>query len=144
MGVAALVGQPDGYAGELPLAYVQLKPGASAEPQELLAHIREKTPERAAVPVDVVLVDEMPLTGVGKVFKPKLRWDAAQRVFQATVQSLDLDGCQASVSVAAHGTHGSLATVTVRGSTEANQGVITERLDEALGPFTIQHEIVFD
>ena len=96
------------------------------------------------MPVDVVLVDEMPLTGVGKVFKPKLRWDAAQRVFQATVQSLDLDGCQASVSVAAHGTHGSLATVTVRGSTEANQGVITERLDEALGPFTIQHEIVFD
>ncbi len=144
VGVAALVGQPDGYAGELPLAYVQLKPGASAEPHELLAHIREKTPERAAVPVDVILVDEMPLTGVGKVFKPKLRWDAAQRVFQATVESLELDGCQASISVGAHGTHGSLATVTVRGSSEASRGLITERLEEALGPFTIQHEVVFD
>ena len=113
VGVAALVGQPDGYAGELPLAYVQLKPGASAEPQELLAHIREKTPERAAVPVDVVLVDEMPLTGVGKVFKPKLRWDAAKGVWRQSI--FGFDGCQASVRSRAR--HARQSYVTVLDST---------------------------
>ena len=35
VGFAAVVGQPDAYAGELPVGYVQLKPGASVEPGEL-------------------------------------------------------------------------------------------------------------
>ena len=30
VGLAAVVGQPDAYAGELPLAYIQLKAGAQA------------------------------------------------------------------------------------------------------------------
>jgi acyl-CoA synthetase (AMP-forming)/AMP-acid ligase II len=34
--VAALVGEPDAYAGELPVAYVELKPGMDAQPSELL------------------------------------------------------------------------------------------------------------
>src|SRR5262249_15207626 len=35
VGLAAVVGQPDAYAGELPVAYVQLKPGAKVVPGEL-------------------------------------------------------------------------------------------------------------
>ena len=81
VGLAAVVGQPDAYAGELPVGYVQLRPGASVQPGELEAWVRERTPERAAVPVQVIPIDPMPLTGVGKVFKPQLRWDAARRVF---------------------------------------------------------------
>mgnify|MGYP006263870231 CR=1 FL=1 len=79
--MAAVVGQPDPYAGELPVGYVQLKPGVSVEPGELEAWVRERTPERAAVPVQIISIDPMPLTGVGKVFKPQLRWNAAKRVF---------------------------------------------------------------
>ncbi len=37
VGFAAVVGQPDAYAGELPVGYVQLKPGATVEPGELEA-----------------------------------------------------------------------------------------------------------
>src|SRR6185369_13424562 len=62
--LAALVGQPDAYAGELPLAYVQLKPGAKVAPGELEAWVRERTPERAAVPQQIILIDPMPLTAV--------------------------------------------------------------------------------
>ena len=50
-------------------------------PASCEAWVRERTPERAAVPVQVISIDPMPLTGVGKVFKPQLRWDAAGRVF---------------------------------------------------------------
>ena len=52
---------------------------------ELELWVRERTPERAAVPVEIVLIDPLPLTGVGKVFKPQLRWNAAQRVFSRTL-----------------------------------------------------------
>ena len=79
VGLAAVVGQPDAYAGELPVGYVQLKPGAAVVAGELEAWVRERTPERAAVPVQIFQIDPMPLTGVGKVFKPQLRWDAAKR-----------------------------------------------------------------
>ena len=77
VGLAAVVGQPDAYAGEVPVGYVQLKSGASVAPGELEAWVRQRTPERAAVPVQIFQINPMPLTGVGKVFKPQLRWNAA-------------------------------------------------------------------
>src|SRR6201996_1217350 len=115
VGLAAMVGQPDAYAGELPVGYVQLKPGASVQAGELEAWVRERTPERAAVPVQVIAIDPMPLTGVGKVFKPQLRWDAAQRVFAGVLTPLLERGVDCKVKVGAHGSHGSIAVVTLSG-----------------------------
>jgi fatty-acyl-CoA synthase len=71
--IAAVVGRPDRHAGELPVAYVQLKPGASVTEDELLSFARDHITERAAMPKAVRLVAAMPLTGVGKIFKPDLR-----------------------------------------------------------------------
>ena len=138
---AAVVGQPDAYAGELPLAYVQLKPGASATATQLHEYIRGRTPERAAVPVSVILLDAIPLTAVGKVFKPQLRWDAADRVFAATLAPLLNKGIAATVSVGAHGTHGSLATVTVSGVAGPERAAVAAEIDRLLDPFVIRHAI---
>jgi len=63
---AALIGEPDGYAGELPVAYVQLKPDAKVAPAELQKWAAARTPERAAIPVHTYVVDNIPLTAVGK------------------------------------------------------------------------------
>ena len=71
--IAAAVGRPDAHAGELPVAYVQLKPGAAATEQELLAFVRDLISERAALPKHIRIVEAMPLTGVGKIFKPELK-----------------------------------------------------------------------
>jgi fatty-acyl-CoA synthase len=143
VGLAALVGQPDAYAGELPLAYVQLKPGATVAAGELEQWVRERTPERAAVPVAIVLIDPMPLTGVGKVFKPQLRWDAARRVFTQALAALAEQGLGVAVDVGAHGTHGSLATVTVREVAPAAREAVAAAIRERLDPFVIRHEIVW-
>ena len=143
VGLAALVGQPDAYAGELPLAYVQLKPGATVEPGELEQWVRERTPERAAVPVQVVLLDAMPLTGVGKVFKPQLRWDAARRVFTQALAPLADSGLKCEVGVGAHGTHGSIATVRVLDAPGASRAAVEEQIHELLNPFVMRHEIVW-
>jgi len=139
--LAAVVGQPDAYAGELPVAYVQLKPGAQATPAELLAHVRERTPERAAVPVAVIPIEAMPLTGVGKVFKPALRWDAAQRAFEQALAPLAGPGIGISVAVGAHGTHGSLATVSLKGVPEAMRGELGRQVRERLAPFVLRHQV---
>lgn len=139
VGLASIVGQPDAYAGELPVAYVQLNPGASVAPGELEEWVRERTPERAAVPVSIYQIETMPLTGVGKVFKPSLRWDAAQRVFEKALEPLRANGVDASVEVGAHGTHGSVATVTIAGA--ADRDAIERQVHAALDPYVIRHEI---
>jgi fatty-acyl-CoA synthase len=139
--LAAMVGQPDAYAGELPVAFVQLKPGASADMADLLDFVRERTPERAAVPVAVHRVDPMPLTGVGKVFKPALRWDAARRVATMMLADLALPGL--TVEVGAHPVHGSLITVGIEGVPEAARAALRERVQERLGPLTLRHEVAW-
>ena len=141
VGLAAVVGQPDAYAGELPLAYVQLKDGANVAPGELEAWVRERTPERAAVPVEIVLIDPMPVTGVGKVFKPQLRWNAAQRVFTQTLAPLIEQGIRYEVSVGPHDTHGSLATVTIQGVPIGSREAVAQQVHETLDPFVMRHEI---
>ncbi|MBU0902548.1 acyl-CoA synthetase [Pseudomonas sp. MIL19] len=87
--MAAAVGKPDEKAGELPVVYVQLKPGAHANEAELLAHAALHIPERAAIPKDAWIIESIPLTAVGKTFKPALRFDAIARVYQAALLELD-------------------------------------------------------
>jgi len=94
--IAAAVGRPDAHAGELPVAYVQLEPGASATEAELLAYAKEAIPERAAVPKAIHIIAAMPLTGVGKIFKPALKHreiaDALRCALQdAGVGAVDLE-----------------------------------------------------
>ncbi|WP_457355415.1 acyl-CoA synthetase [Roseateles sp. P5_D6] len=71
--LAAAVGRPDPHVGELPVAYVQLKPGAVATEEELMSFAKAQISERAAIPKAIRLVEAMPLTSVGKIFKPALR-----------------------------------------------------------------------
>lgn len=71
--IAAAVGRPDAHAGELPVAYVQLKPGSTATEEEIAAFVREQIAERAALPKHIRVIDAMPLTAVGKIFKPDLK-----------------------------------------------------------------------
>ncbi len=143
VGFAAVVGQPDAYAGELPVGYVQLKPGASVEPGELESWVRERTPERAAVPVQIIPINPMPVTGVGKVFKPQLRWDAAQRVFTKVLTPLVEKGVDCKVKVGAHGSHGSIATVTIAGVAADKRETVSAEVQKLLGPFVIRHEVEF-
>ena len=144
VGFAAVVGQPDAYAGELPVGYVQLKPGATVRPGELEAWVRERTPERAAAPAQILPIDPMPLTGVGKVFKPKLRWDAAKRVFTGVLAPLVERGINLEVQVGPHGSHGSIATVTIRRAPEHKREAIANEVHALLAPFVMRHEIVHE
>jgi fatty-acyl-CoA synthase len=69
---AAVVPVPDDTWQERPLAWVVLRPGRGASKEALLSHIAPQFP-RFWVPDDVVFVDEIPKTSVGKFDKRALR-----------------------------------------------------------------------
>ena len=71
--LAAAIGRPDGHAGEVPVVYDQLKSGAQVSPNELLEFAQKNIPERAAWPKAIRVVDKLPTTNVGKIFKPDLQ-----------------------------------------------------------------------
>jgi fatty-acyl-CoA synthase len=76
---AAAVGRPDPHAGEVPVAFVTVSSGSGVTPNELEAWAAEHVPERAAAPKHVEIVHEIPLTTVGKPYKPELRRRAAEQ-----------------------------------------------------------------
>ena len=69
--LAAVVAQPDAKWGEVPCAFVELKPGAAAQEGELLEHCRGLL-ARFKVPKKVVF-GELPKTSTGKIQKFMLR-----------------------------------------------------------------------
>ncbi|MBK1635799.1 acyl-CoA synthetase [Rhodovulum adriaticum] len=79
------IGQPDSFAGELPCAYVELVDSANTTPLELLEYAKVHIHERAAIPKHIEILDELPKTAVGKVFKPDLRKRAIARVYDAAL-----------------------------------------------------------
>ena len=141
--LAAVVAEPDAYAGELPVAFVQLKPGATIDAAELLAYVAERTPERAAVPVQLYFVDAIPLTAVGKVFKPALRSDAAERAVRRMLAPVAAGGCEVDVSVGNHAEHGTLVTVTLGCAPGTRRAEFERQVREKLDPLPLRHEIAW-
>ena len=80
--LSAAVGAPDAYAGELPVVYVTLVPGQSVTEQELLAFAASRVDEAPARPRHITVLDQMPMTNVGKIFKPDLRALATRAVIE--------------------------------------------------------------
>lgn len=134
--MAAAVGKPDEKAGELPVVYVQLKPGNLASEAELLEHAAAHIPERAAIPKNAWIVDAIPLTAVGKTFKPALRFDAIARVYQSDLAELHP---AIRVEVLSDDQAGQLAHVHVPNQDEALASAIGERL----AGYAVGHRIHF-
>ncbi len=83
---AGAIGQPDSFAGELPCVYVELVEGGKATSDELMAHARDHIHERAAIPKYLEILQELPKTAIGKIFKPDLRKMAIKRVYNVVLK----------------------------------------------------------
>jgi fatty-acyl-CoA synthase len=141
---AAAVGKPDAYAGELPVAYVQLAPGARSSASELIAAVAGRIAERAAIPKEIIIVDELPLTDIGKPMKPTLRRDIAERTFQSILQSATkLPAGALRLSLAAHPAKGDQLTIRVEDCPLEERGALAAGIDEAMRPFAYPYEIAW-
>jgi len=136
--LAAAVSKPDAYAGELPVAYVQLVAGARASAEEIrefaLAHI----PERAAAPKDIIIVERMPLTDVQKPAKVELRRDAARGAFREVLAGI-ADG-RLTVDMAADPVKGYVAVISVAGAA-GSRGDVEAKINERMKAFTTPYTV---
>jgi fatty-acyl-CoA synthase len=130
--LAAAVGKPDLRAGELPMAYVQLKPGAKASADELRDFAKAKIAERAAAPVEIVILERIPVTAVGKIFKPDLRCLAIKAVCEAALAEAKI---AARVDVGPDPSLGTVANVALANAGDA------PRVDAALGGYAFKYKV---
>ena len=127
--LAAAVGKPDQHAGEVPVCYVQVEANSKVSKLELLNFAANEIPERAAVPKDIYLVDELPLTAVGKVFKPQLEMQEIEKCI-ASIAKEELDDESIKIEVNQDPKHGILATVKFDESSQADKESFSKKLGE--------------
>ena len=75
--MAAAVGMPDDFAGELPIVYVVRMPDLAVAEEDLAAFVGERIDDPSARPRRFIFLDALPLTTVGKVARYRLRQAAA-------------------------------------------------------------------
>jgi AMP-binding enzyme C-terminal domain len=71
--LAAAVEQPDPHTGETPILFVTSSPEKSIDRDALSDHMHAGVADGSARPCSIMVIDEMPVTPVGKIFKPPLR-----------------------------------------------------------------------
>ena len=95
---AAAVGRPDRHSGEVPVAYVVPAGPGPFDETELLAWADTAIGEAAARPRRIHPIDAIPLTPVGKQFKPALLADAAVRAVTEALAAAGLPGTQVTAA----------------------------------------------
>jgi fatty-acyl-CoA synthase len=122
---AAAVGRPDRHSGEVPVAYVVPAGPGPFDETELLAWADTAIGEAAARPKRIYPIDAIPLTSVGKQFKPALAADAAVHV---VTEALAAAGLASTQVTAAHEDGRLVLTVT---------GADPDRVREAVAGFAL-------
>lgn len=125
--MVAAVGCPDPHAGEIPVAYIQLAVGQKAGSAELLEYATNRINERAAIPKRIEILDALPLTAVGKIFKPALQQLEIANVIHHEADSHGLAGV--TVTVVQDSKRGLVAQICAGASREA--------LSRALGRYNL-------
>ncbi|WP_322617270.1 acyl-CoA synthetase [Pseudomonas sp. BIC9C] len=107
--LAAAIGSPDAYSGEVPVAYVQLRPDHDCTVEELEQFAQRHISERAAIPKRIEILEALPLTAVGKIFKPALQQHEIARVVRQDVERMCLKDI--AVEVIQHEQRGLVARI---------------------------------
>jgi fatty-acyl-CoA synthase len=137
--LAAAIGSPDADTGELPVAYVTRAAGHTITEAELLEFAAVHIPERAAIPKRIFIADELPLTAIGKIFKPALLKQEITRVF--TEKLAAVPGLQVQhVTVRDDRKRGLVADIAA--TSAAGEASVATAVSAALAGFTVPYELV--
>ncbi|MDM8516229.1 acyl-CoA synthetase [Desulfobacterales bacterium HSG16] len=139
---AAAVGRPDSHAGEVPVAYVTLKKNSKLSEDEIMAWARENISEQAAIPRDIIITDEIPLTEIGKVFKPALRNDVAKKLFESELSIMEDLTSELVVDIEEDKRHGTCAMIYLTPSSGVDSASIKEQIDGILAGYAIYYEVM--
>jgi fatty-acyl-CoA synthase len=136
--LVAAVAEPDSYAGEVPLLFVVPKPLASASERDIIEFLATRIHERPALPKRVVFVDAMPLTALGKIYKPALRRIATERRIGEALAPLAAGGVKLRVEGVEEG-----GTISVRiHVTGGERAKIEAEIAKLLRDYAVEREIL--
>ena len=128
--ISAAVGMPDQYAGEVPALFVVRHQNATLDLAALSAYLETHVNEPPARPRTVLEIDALPVTAVGKIFKPALRDRAIEEKVRQEAARLLGAAVRVEVDVGLDRQKQTVVTVRVSGADDAG----LSRLAEALKP----------
>jgi len=126
--MSSAVGMPDAYAGEVPILFVVPSPGESIDLARLREHLERNVNEPPAKPKRVVLLDALPVTAVGKIFKPTLRDLAVQETVRSEIDRIFGPDTAADILVEKDARLNTLVRVTVNSSDQDRAKALAESL----------------
>ncbi len=139
--VAAAVGRPDPHAGEVPVVYVQLQEGAELTEEGILDYLKKEIGERAAIPKEIFIIEQVPLTPVGKIFKPALRWKAIKQVYRKELEVFGDMIDSVDVKVREDKVHGSLAVISIKPAPQVSNEEIQGKVNQVLTRYTVKYRL---
>ncbi|MGO9667036.1 MAG: acyl-CoA synthetase [Streptosporangiaceae bacterium] len=128
---AAAVGRPDRHSGEVPVAYVVPAGPGRFDEAELLAWAGTAIGEPATRPKHIYPITQIPVTAVGKQFKPALAADAAVR---SVTDALVAAGMTSARATTAHEDGRLVVTVTGADPGQVRDAVAGFALTVRCGP----------
>jgi len=137
--LCAAVGAPDPHAGELPTAFVTLKKQAITTSEDILTHVAKHVDDVLAKPKSIIILDTMPMTNVGKIFKPELRRLASANVVAQKTRSL-LKEMSANATVDAQASMDSQGKVSVKVRVDTDKAIL-KQLAVELNKFPVKIEL---
>ncbi|MEW6187121.1 MAG: acyl-CoA synthetase [Thermodesulfobacteriota bacterium] len=142
--MAAAVGQPDPHAGEVPVVYVEARQDVSFSEGDILNWARTHIGERAAVPKAVYLLDHIPLTAVGKIFKPALKWDAIRRVYENELNKIKDWTTSVKVLVGEDKTRGTSVSIKIKLAVGVPAEKVQRVVREILSRYTVHYHLLIE
>lgn len=128
---AGAVGRPDRHAGEVPVVYVTLAAGSTATNEELARWALDHVGEASAAPKQVMVLDALPVTDVGKPYKLELR-----RLATMAQIATDLEDLQGVDGVEARIVDGSIDVTVV-----VADDCLKTRVEEAMSGYSLTYRI---
>jgi fatty-acyl-CoA synthase len=126
--MSSAVGMPDAYAGEVPILFVVASPDQAIDLRQLQEHIERNINEPPAKPKRVILLDSLPTTAVGKIFKPALRDFAVREKVRAEIDRIFGATSKADIQVDKDDKLNTLVTVSV----DCDDAALIRELAESL------------
>lgn len=137
---SAAVAMPDAYAGEVPALFLVAHTGMQVDPAAFAAFLETHIHERPAFPKCITFIDKIPVTAVGKVFKPRLLEMAIEEKVRIETELTCGTKAAASVSFKKQSKGPFRVNVRVSGATAAG----LQKLREALEPLVQDYLVEAD
>ena len=126
--MSSAVGMPDAYAGEVPILFVVPSPNQTVDLAGLRKHLELNVNEPPARPKRVVVLDALPVTAVGKIFKPTLRDLAVQEKVRTEIERIFGAAVPADIQVDKDGRLNTVVRIAIGSSDKALLDQLAESL----------------